>query len=229
MRVLLVEDEQKMVEAVEFVLKENNYSVDSVFNGEDAYHYGLSNIYDVIILDIMLPKLSGLDVLRRLREKGIKTPIIMLSALGETHDRIEGLELGADDYLPKPFQSEELIARLKAITRRSQETYHDDLLEYGDIKLNPNTLELTSNNKSFTLTLKESQVLEYLIRNKNITVSKDMFMDKLWGYDESVNDNTVEVYISFLRKKLTNLNSTVSIETIRGVGYTLRDNEVVYV
>ncbi len=225
MRILLVEDEIKMSDAISYILVEHKYQVDAVYDGESAFNYGLRDIYDLIILDIMLPKRNGLDVLMGLREEDINTPIIMLSAKGEIDDKVKGLDYGADDYLAKPFESEELIARIRALTRRRQTPINDSLLVYGDLKLNPQTLLLEGNDKHFELTLKEAQVLEYLILNKNIIISKEMMIDKLWGYDDDVNDNTVEVYISFIRKKLLSLNSNVSIKTIRGLGYKLEVRE----
>lgn len=225
MRILLVEDEIKMSEALTYVLQQHHFTVDAVYDGESAYDHGMSNIYDVIVLDIMLPKIDGIEVLRRLRNENINTPIIMLSARGETSDRIKGLDHGADDYLPKPFQTEELIARIRALARRKSDTIVNDVLVVGDLSLHTKTLTLYCHNTSFELTLKEAQTLEYLMNNKNTVISKEMFLDKLWGFDDSVNDNTVEVYISFLRKKLVSLKSIVSIVTIRNVGYTLKVSE----
>lgn len=221
MRVLMIEDEKYMAEAVEHVLEKNNYTVDLAFDGENGLYSALSGIYDVIILDVMLPKLDGISVLKKLRIENIKTPIIMLTARGELNDKIIGLDNGADDYLPKPFQTDELLARLRALTRRNKEINNNDILKYGDIELNPHSLMMFCNNRSFKLTLKESQTLELLLSKNEHIITKALIIEKIWGYDEDVEDNTIEVYISFLRKKLINLNSKVIIETIRGAGYKL--------
>ncbi|WP_447402922.1 response regulator transcription factor [Lysinibacillus sp. fkY74-1] len=225
MRILMVEDEIHLAEAIEQVLKKNHYSVDLAFNGEDGLDCGLSGIYDIIILDIMLPKMNGITVLKELRKNGLATPVILLTAKGDTSDKVAGLDSGADDYLPKPFPTEELLARLRALGRRKSEIIYDNVLKYGDIELNPHTLSLCCRKNSFKLTLKECQLLELLIRRRNGIISKDSIIEKIWGYDTNAEDNHVEVYISFLRKKLASLKSCVSIQTIRGVGYCLKSEE----
>lgn len=226
MRILMVEDERYMAEAVEHILKKNNYTVDLAFDGEYGFDSALTGIYDCIILDIMLPKMDGITVLKRLRENDIFTPVILLTAKTDVEDKIIGLDSGADDYLSKPFSTEELLARLRALIRRKGELKLDNIITFGDIELNPHLLMLTVNKKSFKLTLKESQVLEVLIGSKNRCVAKEIIIEKLWGYDKDAEENTVEVYISFLRKKLSSLESIVHIKTIRGVGYILSiDNE----
>ena len=217
----MIEDEKNMAEAIAHVLKKNNYTVDLAFDGQMGLDYALSDIYDVIILDIMLPKLDGISILKSIREEVIKTPVIMLSAKGEINDKVIGLDSGADDYLPKPFQVNELLARLRALTRRGNDLNSNDILRCGNIELDPHSLYLSCKGNNFKLTLKESQTLELLLTRKNKIVSKDLIIEKLWGYDEDIEANTVEVYISFLRKKLINLNSNVAIETIRGVGYKI--------
>ncbi|WP_040205836.1 response regulator transcription factor [Neobacillus jeddahensis] len=221
MRVLMVEDERYMAEAVAQVLKKNHYSVDLENNGEDGLDSGLSGIYDIIILDIMLPKMNGINVLRKLRENGIDTPVILLTARGTTEDKVVGLDSGADDYLAKPFHTDELLARLRALGRRKTELLTDGIHKFGDIELNPHTLVLFCGKKEKTLTLKESQLLELLINRKGMISSKDIIIEKLWGYDTDAEDNRVEIHVSLLRKKLTLLESEVSIRTIRGVGYVL--------
>lgn len=217
----MVEDEKYMAEAIEHVLKKNNYTVDLAFDGETGLDFALADIYDVIILDIMLPKLDGISILKKIRLENIKTPIIMLTAKGELNDKVIGLDNGADDYLPKPFQTDELLARLRALTRRKDNFNNNDILKYTDLELDPHSLTLYCNNKTFKLTLKESQILELLLTRTEIIISKELIIEKLWGYEDTVEDNTVEVYISFLRKKLLSMNSKVKIETIRGVGYKL--------
>ncbi|MBU5483274.1 response regulator transcription factor [Clostridium sp. MSJ-11] len=222
MRVLMVEDEKYMAEAIEQVLKKNNYSVDLAFDGEYGLDCGLSGIYDIIILDIMLPKIDGISVLKELRRNYIETPVILLTAKGETEDKVKGLDSGADDYLPKPFHTDELMARLRALGRRKNELINDNILQYGDIELNQLTLNLNCRNKEFKLTLKECQLLEILIKRKGMIISKNFIIEKLWGYETDAEDNHVEVYISFLRKKLNSIKSTVSIQTVRGAGYVLK-------
>jgi two-component system response regulator ArlR len=222
MKILMVEDEKYMAEAIAQVLKRNNYSVDLEFNGEDGLDCGLSGIYDIIILDIMLPKMNGIDVLKELRRSGVETPVILLTARGETEDKIRGLDSGADDYLAKPFHTDELLARLRALGRRKAELINDGFLKYGDIELNPLTLMLGCGNKEIKLTLKESHLLEQLIKRNSMIISKEMIIEKLWGYNTDVEDNRVEIYVSLVRKKLNHLESDVSINTIRGAGYVIK-------
>ncbi len=222
MRILMVEDEKYMAEAIAQVLKKNNYSVDLVYNGEDGLDYGLSGIYDIIILDIMLPKMNGINVLKELRKNNIQTPVILLTAKGETEDKVNGLDSGADDYLAKPFHTDELLARLRALGRRNTELIKDGILKYGDIKLNPYTLQVKYGSKEIVLTLKESQLLELLIKRNGMIVSKENIIEKLWGYDTDAEDNRVEIHVSLLRKKLAQLDSSVYIHTIRGAGYVLK-------
>jgi DNA-binding response OmpR family regulator len=221
MKVLLVEDERYLAEAVAQILKKNNYDTDIAFDGEEGFLAAESGVYDVILLDIMLPKRDGISVLRELREGGITTPVIMLTALGETEDRVKGLDSGADDYLPKPFKTEELMARMRAVLRRRGELLQEGAFTFGDVEYNPNTLVLSRGEKSFNLTKKEGNLLEYLMANQGQTLSSDAIIEKVWGWDSEAEDNHVQVYISFLRKKLAGLESDVKIKTIRNVGYTL--------
>ena len=223
MKLLLVEDEVQLSEALTQILMKNKYSVDAVHDGDDGLNYGLTGLYDVIILDIMLPKLNGLQILKILRKKGISTPIILLTAKDSIEDKVTGLDLGADDYLPKPFSPEELLARLRALTRRKGEIINDNILEFGDIKLNLLNYDLECNNNSITLTLKEFEILNYFMQRPKIIVSKDDLITKLWGFDSDIDHNNIEVYVSFLRKKLTHINSNVKISTIRRVGYKLEE------
>jgi DNA-binding response OmpR family regulator len=220
-RILLVEDELPLAEALTQILKKNNFTVDSVYDGESGLDNTLSNIYDLIILDIMLPKLDGISILKSVRSQGIATPVILLTARGEVSDRVIGLDSGADDYLAKPFAIEELLARIRAISRRKGEVPPDDALRFGDIELNPKTLKLSKGSKEVKLILKESELLEFLILHRNTVASKEGIIEKLWGFDSEAENNNVEVYISFLRKKLAFLNSEVTINTVRGVGYVL--------
>lgn len=221
MRILIVEDEVQLSEALGAILEKNNYIVDRVFDGESGLDYILSDIYDGVILDIMLPKLNGIELLKKARKEGISTPIILLTAKGEVEDRIIGLDCGADDYLPKPFYVEELMARIRALTRRKGEVQSDNLLSYGDITLNIGNLELGSKENSIKLTAKESGLLELLINRKDMISNKDDIISKLWGYESEAEHNNVEVYVSFLRRKLSYLKSKVAIKAIRNLGYIL--------
>jgi len=221
MKVLIVDDEKRLADAVAQNLRRQNFDTDVAYDGEAGLYNSLSGIYDVILLDIMMPKKDGLTVLSELRAENVETPVILLTALGEVEDRVRGLNCGADDYLPKPFLTEELIARIKAVTRRRGSFHPDDLLSFGDIELNPLSLVLTRGDKSFTLTQKESRLLEYLIENRNIRLSSDSIIEKVWGYDSDAEDGNVQAYMSFLRKKLTSLGSGVRIGNVRGSGYML--------
>ncbi len=224
MRVLLAEDEQEMSNALVMILKHNNYSIDAVYNGADALDYGLSGKYDVIILDIMMPKLSGLEVLAKLRERGIHTPILMLTAKSQIEDRITGLDMGADDYLSKPFAMGELLARVRAMTRRKAE-FTPNLIQLGNITLNKESYELSNLDVSVRLSNKEFQMLEMLMNNPKRLISTEQFMERIWGYDSEAEINVVWVYISYLRKKLESLGATVKLKAVRGVGYTLEEKD----
>lgn len=222
MRILLAEDEKELSRALVAILKHNNYSVDAVYNGADALNYGLSENYDVIILDIMMPVMSGLEALEKLRKKGIYTPILMLTAKAEIEDRISGLDKGADDYLSKPFAMGELLARVRAMTRRKSE-FTPNLIEFGNISLNKENYELSNSKSSLRLGNKEFQMLEMLMNNPKSLISTEQFMERIWGYDAEADINVVWVYISYLRKKLSSLESNVKIKAVRGVGYTLEE------
>lgn len=221
MNLLLVEDEVQLSDALSQILIKNNYNVNAVFDGEDGLNYGLTDIYDVIVLDIMLPKLNGIDVLKKLRQNKISTPIILLTAKNSIEDKIVGLDSGADDYLPKPFSPEELLARLRAVTRRNGNFINENILEYEDIILNLSSYEISCKENSIILTSKEFDIIKYFIQRPRIIVNKDDLISKIWGFDSDVEYNNVEVYISFLRKKLSYINSSVKITTIRKVGYRL--------
>ena len=221
MKLLLVEDEKQLSEALQQILIKNKYSVDAVYNGEEGLLYALSDVYDVIILDIMLPKLNGIEILKTIRKKGISTPVILLTAKATIEDKILGLDCGADDYLPKPFSTEELLARLRALPRRSGGFINENTLEFSDIKLNLSTYDMEVKDNSITLTQKEFEILRYFMQRPKSVVSKDDLITKLWGYDSDIEYNNIEVYISFLRKKLAYVESNVKITTIRRVGYRL--------
>ena len=222
MRLLLAEDEKDLSRALCAILKHNNYSVDAVYNGQDALDYGLDENYDGIILDLMMPKKNGLEVLRELRSKGISTPVLILTAKSEVEDRILGLDTGADDYLTKPFNMGELLARVRALTRRKSE-FSPNVMTFGNISLNRESFELTCGEESLRLGNKEFQMLEMLISNPGRLISTEQFMERIWGYDTDAEINVVWVYISYLRKKLSSLGCNVEIKAVRGVGYTLEE------
>lgn len=221
MKLLLVEDEKQLSEALQQILIKNKYSVDAVYNGDEGLDYALTGVYDVIILDIMLPKLNGIEILKMIRKRKISTPVILLTAKGSVEDRILGLDSGADDYLPKPFSPDELLARLRALTRRNGDFINENILEFSDIKLNLSTYDMEINDNSITLTQKEFEILKYFMQRPKLVVSKDDLITKLWGFDSDIEHNNIEVYISFLRKKLAYVESNVKITTIRRVGYRL--------
>ena len=222
MRLLLAEDEKELSKALCAILKHNNYSVDAVFNGQDALDYGLCENYDGIILDIMMPKKNGLEVLKELRAQGVSTPVLILTAKAEVDDRILGLDMGADDYLTKPFSMGELLARIRAITRRKSE-FSPNLLSSGNLSLNRETFELSTENNSIRLGNKEFQMMEMLMSNPGRLISTEQFMERIWGYETEAEINVVWVYISYLRKKLLNLGAKLEIKAVRGVGYTLEE------
>ena len=220
MRLLLAEDEEDLSKALVAVLKHNNYSVDAVYNGQDALDYLETENYDGAILDIMMPKMDGLTVLRKIREAGNSVPVNLLTAKAEIDDRVAGLDCGADDYLTKPFSMKELLARIRAMTRRKAETT-DSVLTFEDISLDRSTYVLSCGNDAVRLASKEYQMLEMLMSNPKQIISVDQFMDRIWGFDSDTELNVVWVNISYLRKKLSSLNSCVSIKAARGLGYSL--------
>lgn len=222
MRLLLAEDEKELSHALVTVLLHNNYSVDAVYNGQDALDYINMGNYDGAILDIMMPKMDGITVLKKVRTSGSQIPILMLTAKAEIDDRVLGLDCGADDYLTKPFSMKELLARLRAMTRR-QTAAADTTLSYGNITLDRSTYMLFSKTESLRLASKEFQMLEMLLANPRQVISTEQFMDKIWGYDSDTEQNVVWVYISYLRKKLTVLQASVGIKAVRGLGYTLEE------
>ena len=221
MNLLVIEDEVRLAEALVQILQKNKYTALAAYDGITGLDHALTGIYDVIILDIMLPQLNGLEVLQELRKQKIQTPVILLTAKDEVSDRVKGLDYGADDYLTKPFATDELLARIRALNRRRGELICDNTLSYQDLSLNISTYELTCKGKSIRLGLKEFRILEFLILHGEHIVSKEELLEKIWGFDSEAEYNHVEVYISFLRKKLSHIHSTIGIQTVRGVGYRL--------
>ena len=221
MRILVVEDEVRLASTLKDLLEMNGYAADVCHDGESGLDNALSGIYDVMILDVMLPRLDGFAVLRRLRASGNATPVLMLTARSEVTDRIEGLDCGADYYLTKPFEPRELLACIRALTRRQPELRNTDRLEYGDLTLDKIAFTLSCGSRNVRLSRKEFDMMELLMLNRNVVLTKESLLVKIWGYESDAEDNNVEVYISFLRKKLDHLHSRVKIRTIRMVGYLL--------
>jgi len=224
MRLLYAEDEEAMAEAVADILEYHKYQVDTVSSGDEALDYALAAPYDGIILDVMMPGMSGLEVLSSLRKKGVTTPVLLLTARNEVEDRIEGLDLGADDYLAKPFAMGELLARVRAMLRRRDE-FRPDIKTFGDISLNPHSYELSVGERSVVLPKLEYQMMEVLILNRGIYLSSEDLLEKVWGYDSEADIGSVWVYISYLRKRLSGLGSRVTIRAKRNIGYRLEEQE----
>lgn len=221
MRVLLAEDEKSLSRVLVTIFEKNHYSVDPVYNGEDALTYLQSGNYDVAVLDIMMPKMDGITVLRKVREAGNQIPILMLTAKSEVEDKVLGLDSGANDYLAKPFDTKELLARIRSITR--SQTVQDNKLRMGNVILDRSTFELSSTNGCFRLANKEFQMMEFLMSNPHHIISAERFMEKIWGYDSEVEINVVWVYISYLRKKLDALHADIQIKASRNAGYSLEE------
>lgn len=222
MRLLIAEDEVDLAEALTAFFEKNHFSVDAVHNGADAYEYAVSGGYDAVILDVMMPRMNGIQVLERLRAEGVKTPIMMLTAKGQKNDRITGFNAGADDYLPKPFDPDELLSRVRAILRRS-EAYQPTVLTYGDVTLDPTTGLLSCGGQSLRLGGRELQVMELLIRSPRQVFSAERIMERVWGWDNEAEINVVWVNISNLRKKLRAIGSHVTLRANRGLGYVLEE------
>ena len=220
MRILIAEDETATARALKLLLEKSMYSVDIVHTGTDAWDYIQAGSYDVIVLDIMMPGMSGLDVLRHIRSSHIATPVLMLTAKAEIEDRVAGLEAGADDYLPKPFATSELIARVKALSRRS-ENYSDSLMKAGDLILDGNRYEMRSGDESVALTNKEYQLMEMFVLHPGYVFSAEHLMDRIWGLDSDSDIDVVWTHIGYVRKKLRSIGTRAEIKTIRGAGYSL--------
>ena len=221
MKVLIIEDEYSLADAIRESLEKEHLDSTIVTNGIDGEDEALTNLYDLIILDIMLPKKNGFEILNTLKKEKIKTPIIILTAKSELEDKLTGLENGSDDYVTKPFHMKELIARVKIVLKRNSNIEDTNFMEYGDIVLDLGTSKLKCNDEEVTINGKELDLLEVLLINKDQVINKELLTDKVWGYDSDAEYNSVEVYISFLRKKLKLLKSNVEIVTVRGMGYKL--------
>ena len=224
MRILLAEDERSLSRAVVALLEKNNYSADAVYDGAEALEYLAAENYDAVILDIMMPKMDGLTVLRKLRERGGHVPVLMLTAKSEVEDMVAGLDTGANDYLTKPFATAELLARIRAMTR-TQNTQTGSRLSFGNVVLDQTTFELSAPGGSIRLANKEYQMIELLMRNPRQVIPTERFLEKIWGYDSDVEINVVWVYISYLRKKLAALHANVQIRATRNTGYSLEEKQ----
>ena len=223
MKILVIEDEFSLADIIATKLKKENYDVDISLDGESGLDNALSGIYDLIILDIMLPKINGIEILKEIRKNNIDTKVIMLTAKSSLDDKLVGFENGANDYITKPFHIEELIARANVQLRNSEKNINKDILKFGDIELNirTSTILCTKNKETINISYKELMILEYLINNTNQIISKEQIYDKIWGIDTDFESNNLEVYLSFVRKKLKIIDSDVTIKAIRGMGYKL--------
>ena len=222
MRILVADDEPEMTMVLEALLRRENYSVDVVHDGQDALDYGLADNYDCLVLDIMMPKKDGIQVLQALRAQNVSTPVLLLTAKSQVEDRIAGLDCGADDYLAKPFHNGEFLARVRALTRRGQ-VFTPSVLAAGNIRLDCSTFELRCGGSAIRLGSKEFQMLELLMRQKGRVVTTEQFMERIWGYDSEVEISVVWAYISYLRRKLEAVGADVRISTRRGFGYLLEE------
>lgn len=224
MRVLLAEDEKALSRALTAILERNHYSVDAVFDGQETLEYLAADNYDCVILDIMMPKIDGITVLKEIRKQGNRIPVLMLTAKSEVEDKVLGLDSGANDYLTKPFHSKELLARIRAMTR-SQTAQIDTQLRFGNVTLDQTTFEVSTTNGSYRLAKKEYQMLELLMNNPHQLISSERFFEKIWGYDSETELSVVWVYISYLRKKLNALHADIQIKATRNAGYSLEKEE----
>lgn len=224
MRLLLAEDEQALSKALKAILERSNYSVDAAYDGQEALDYLTADNYDGVILDIMMPKVDGITVLKEIRRAGNMVPVLLLTAKSEIDDKVTGLDAGANDYLTKPFNSRELLARIRAMTR-TQSARPDSKLQFGNVTLDCATYELSTRSGSYRLANKEFQMMEMLMSNPKSLISSERFMEKIWGYDSEAEINVVWVYISYLRKKLTALDANICIKAMRNAGYRLEENQ----
>ncbi len=225
MRILVVEDEETIADVIKTKLQCEKYEVDTSFDGEDGLYNAISNIYDLIILDIMLPKMNGLEILKKIKENDISAKVIMLTAKSELEDKLKGFNIGADDYVTKPFHIEELIARVNVQLRNKENNKVKDILEYSDLSLNIRTSILTCKltNESINIPYREFLLLEYFMNNKEQIISKEQIYDKVWGIDSDYESNNLEAYLSFLRKKIKIIGSKVNIKAVRNLGYKMEE------
>ena len=222
MKVLIVEDDKILSDTIKQCI-EKKYNVEQAFDGYEGYMYAKENIYDIIILDLMMPEMNGYDLLSKLRREEIFTPVLILSAKDSLNDKVKGLSIGADDYLAKPFEREELLARLEALIRRNHGFYANNTIEFKDLKMNLENRKAYINDKEINLQGKQFDLLEYLIHSKNTIITKEQIFDKIWGFDSDTSTNVIEVYASALRKELKKYGYDKYIKTLRGVGYIISD------
>lgn len=225
MRILIIEDEYSLADAIAETLKKEGFNVEIITDGQNGEDEALTNVYDLILLDVMLPNKDGFDILRELRKEKISTPIIMLTAKSEIYDKLEGLENGADDYITKPFHMRELIARVKVLLKRNSNLEDTDIIEFSDLKLQLKIGKLTCGKNEIIINGKELELLEILLINRNQIINREILANKIWGYDSDTEYNNVEVYVSFLRKKLKILDSNVKIKAVRGIGYKMEEKD----
>ena len=225
MNILIIEDEFSLADAVAETLKDEKFNVTIKTDGESGEDEALTENYDLILLDVMLPKKNGFEILKYLRQEKVNTPVIMLTAKSEMDDKLNGLEHGADDYITKPFAMRELVARVKAVLKRANQIEDTDLLEFSDLKLDLKNAKLMCNSNEIQINGKELELLEQLLINKNQILSKELLTERIWGYESEAEYNTVEVYITFIRRKLKLIDSKVNIKAVRGVGYKLEEKE----
>ncbi|MEF9918899.1 MAG: response regulator transcription factor [Eubacterium sp.] len=219
MRILFIEDEVKITDALQELCKIQNIDCDVANDGEEGLLFALNPIYDVIVLDIMLPMKSGLEILKEVRDRDITTPVLMLTAKGTVDDKVKGLDLGADDYLIKPFSAKELFARIRALSRRPDHEIKGEIIAFEDVSFNTKKNMMQTPENEYKLSVKEAKILEMLLKRPNQVFTREQILDRVWGFDKEVNENNIEIYVHNLRKKLA--NTEVKIDTIRGVGYTL--------
>jgi DNA-binding response OmpR family regulator len=222
-RILLVEDEERLADALAMILEDNKYCVDVAYDGEKGHELAETGIHDIIVLDRMLPFKNGIQILKSLRNKKITTPILLLTAKDTLEDKVEGLDAGADDYLVKPFEVKELLARIRALSRRQSDKFQDNDIRVGNLSLDIMRCEANIGDEIIRLSLKEALLLELLIRRKGFVITKEQILDKVWGLDSDVEMNNIEIYIHYLRKKI-NFEKGITLETIRGVGYCLKED-----
>lgn len=225
MKILIIEDEYSLADAIAETLKKENFTVEIITDGQEGEDEALTNVYDLILLDVMLPHKNGFEILKELRKEKVSTPIIMLTAKSEIYDKLEGLENGADDYITKPFHMKELVARVKVILKRNSNLEDTGIIEFADLKLDLKTGKMSCGENEITVNGKELELLETLLINRNQIINREVLANKIWGYDSDAEYNNVEVYVSFLRKKLKLLKSNVKIKAVRGIGYKVEDKD----
>ena len=223
MKILIIEDEYSLADAIAETLKKENFTVEIITDGQEGEDEALTNVYDLILLDVMLPHKNGFEILKELRREKISTPVIMLTAKSEIYDKLNGLENGADDYITKPFHMRELVARVKVILKRNSNLENTNIIEFADLKLDLKKGKMSCGRNEITINGKELELLETLLVNRNQIMNRETLANKIWGYDSDAEYNNVEVYVSFLRKKLKLLESNVKIKAIRGIGYKMED------